>query len=111
MKQIPDMEKKLETVLNSLDGIQRAQPSPYFYTRLRAKMARGEREWTVAGLMSRPIYALAMVCTVLLINTWIVISDKEEDPVANNLPKSAVQQQMPDEYNVAVATFYEYETP
>jgi hypothetical protein len=109
MKQIPDMEQKLETVLNSLDGIQRAKPTPYFYTRLRAKMARGERGWSVAGLISRPAYALAMVCTVILINVWIVMSDKEEDPVAA-FPKTAVQQ-LPDEYNVAVATFYEYETP
>lgn len=110
MEQTPDMEQKLEKALNSLDGIQRATPSPYFYTRLRSKLASREREWSgIAGLISRPVYALAMVCTILLINTWIVVSEKQEaTPVAGiNIPVD----QTPDEYNVAVVTFYDYETP
>lgn len=110
MKQIPDMEKKLETALDSLDGIQRAKPSPYFYTRLRARMARSEREWSgIAGLISKPVFALAIVSTVLLINAWIVISDKEE-PISS-VPKAISADMSSDEYNVAVATFYDYETP
>lgn len=108
MKQKPDLEKKLESALESLQGIQRAQPLPYFYTRLRARMERGKEWGAVAGLISRPAYAIAMICAVLFINTWIVIrNDKTPAASATRISVS----EMPEEYNLAVNTFYDYETP
>lgn len=110
MKQTPDMEKKLERVLESLDGVQRATPSPYFYTRLRARMAR-ERDWGgIAGLIARPVYAIAMVCVVVSINVWIVIRDNRDVTPAGSVTRISTGD-VPDEYNVAVNTFYDYETP
>jgi hypothetical protein len=110
MKQIPDM-KRIEKALESLDGIQRATPQPYFYTRLKARLDRKEREWSgITGLISRPAYALAMICVVLLVNTWAVMNSSNESNPVNPI-QVANDQQLPDEYNVAVNTFYDYETP
>lgn len=111
MKQKPDIENNLERALDSLDGVKRATPGPYFFTRLRARMAREEKEWGgVIGLISRPVYALAIICVVLSINTWIVFKDTTETSTtgsfntnSNDIPE--------EEYNVAVTTFYNYDTP
>ena len=111
MKQKPDMENNLERTLNSLDGIQRAHPAPYFFTRLRARMAREEKEWGgVIGLISRPVYALAIICIVLSINTWIVFKDSNDYSLPG--PYTTGINELPEEeYNVAVTTFYNYDTP
>ena len=112
MKQIPDMENKLENALNSLDGIQRAAPRPYFYTRLKARMARQDREWggSLVGVISKPLFAFAVVCAVLLVNSWIFFKSDITTTAVNGT--SVVNStDIPDEYNVAVNTFYNYETP
>lgn len=114
MKQIPDMEQKLAKALESLDGIQRATPQPYFYTRLKARLTKNDREWAgITGFISRPAYALAMICVVLLINTWAVVQDNSDTTTTTqaNALQMVTDQQLPDEYNVAVNTFYDYETP
>jgi len=43
MKQDPNIQKKVEEALSSLDGIQRAQPGPYFVTRLTARLQNDKR--------------------------------------------------------------------
>lgn len=111
MKQKPDMENNLERALDSLDGIQRATPRPYFFTRLRARMAREEKEWGgVIGLITRPAYALTILSIVLLINTWIVFKDTTQTS-PNNQFTSGLNDVSEEEYNVAVTTFYNYDTP
>lgn len=105
------MESKVEKGLNSLDGIQRAQPRPYFYTRLTARIARQDKEWGgIISLISRPLFAAAMVCAVLLVNSWILFKSIDSATPANAAPP-IVASDIPDEYNVAVNTFYNYETP
>lgn len=101
-------EKKAAAALESLDGMQRATPSPYFYTRLRARMGREESGWNgIAVLISRPLFALCMIAVVLFVNTWIVLRSNDSD----SLPANAFQvtADVPDEYNMAVNTFYDYE--
>jgi hypothetical protein len=112
MKQKPDMENKIESVLDSLDGIHRASPRPYFFARLQAKMAKGERDWGgLIGFISRPVYALAMVCIVLSINTWIVFKDTDDSLPVNAFSATGSNDTPEEEYNVAVITFYNYDTP
>jgi hypothetical protein len=114
MKQIPDMEKKLEDALNSLDGIERATVRPYFYTRLKARLDREKRDWGgIVGLISRPVYAMAMIFIILTINMWIVFQGKKESSSAVNVNNAqmANTSELPEEYNLAATTFYNYETP
>jgi hypothetical protein len=104
-----DMEDRLEAALNSLDGIRRAAPQPYFFTRLKARISSREGEWgKIAGFISRPVYALAMICIVLFVNTWIVFDNGNEAVPGNT---SQVVNDLPEEYNLAVNTFYNYDIP
>ena len=73
MKKISDIEAKLERALNSLNGISSAEPLPYFYTRLHARM---EHELLtprkVLGWQFKPIYAILMVACLLIINFFSI---------------------------------------
>ena len=41
----PDNNNNIEEILNSLNGVHRAQPQPYFYTRLMAKWNNQKNGW------------------------------------------------------------------
>ena len=85
------IETKVEKTINALEGIQTAEPTPYFYSRLHARM---ERELLtpkkVLGWQFKPIYALSVVLIILIINILTIF----------NLQKT----KMPDQ---ELYTFYE----
>lgn len=66
MKKHYHNEEEVERTLQSLEGIQRAEPNPYFYTRLQARMEKKFVEKT--GWQWRPGYAYAALGLVLLLN-------------------------------------------
>ncbi len=75
MVNLPNIETKIDQTINALEGIKAAEPKPYFYTRLHARM---ERELltpkTVLGWQFKPIYALSAVAIVLIINIFTFIN-------------------------------------
>jgi hypothetical protein len=111
MKQRGNIEKRVQEALNSLDNIQRAASPPFFYTRFKAGIERKRNEWAgIAGFISRPVFALAMICVVLFVNSWILYkNDDEIIKTSGNL--QTVTNDFPDEYDLTVSTLYNYETP
>lgn len=67
---------KIENALNSLSGIERACTDPYFFTRLEARMTAKKNIWEkVSSFLSRPVIAIAGVCCVVMINSFVIFSD------------------------------------
>jgi hypothetical protein len=69
----------MEEVLSSLDGCERAAVSPYFYTRLKAKMENLQDKELPAVRpfwVFRPAYALALLTVVLLINAAVIFNGR-----------------------------------
>jgi hypothetical protein len=64
-----NLPEKIEQVLQSLDGIQRAEPMPFFYTRLHARMQK-EKEVESIGWMPvrKPVWLIATLFVFLLLN-------------------------------------------
>ncbi|WEK35686.1 MAG: hypothetical protein P0Y53_24635 [Candidatus Pseudobacter hemicellulosilyticus] len=63
--------KKIEEVLNSLDGLQRAQAPAFFYTRLRARMdneLENARSGLLGRLLTRPALSLSLAAIIVLLN-------------------------------------------
>jgi hypothetical protein len=75
MKNLPNIETKIEQTINALEGIKSAEPKAYFYTRLNARM---ECELltpkTVLGWQFKPIYALSAVAIVVIINIFTLVN-------------------------------------
>lgn len=68
--------KKMEEILNSLDGCQRAGAPDFFYTRLKAKMEKGIEPSTPQSWVLRPVFAVAAVLVVLLINAAVIFNNR-----------------------------------
>ena len=58
MKQKMDIEKRVEQTLNSLDGIQRASPQPWLFSRIKGRLMQQDDKtvWGVIGsFLSKPV--------------------------------------------------------
>jgi hypothetical protein len=72
-------EKNIEIILNSINGIGSAEPKPFFYTRLKARMERKLLQpKTVFGYQLKPMYAYGAVIILLILNA-IFISNFSEN--------------------------------
>ena len=65
--------KKIDDILNSLDGVQKAVAPDFFYTRLKARMEKGHGYVVSKSWGLRPVYAIAALIVVLLINVAVII--------------------------------------
>lgn len=68
-----EKDKKLEEVLESLEGSKRASMPDFFYTRLRARMENGLEPSIRKTWVLRPAFALAALVVVLLINAAVIL--------------------------------------
>jgi len=98
------MEKRIEEALSSLDGIQRATPRPFFYTRLMAKIEQNEKGvWeNVSSFITRPVMLFATVCIVLLLNVAVLY--KNHVSSAKITAAEQLEQVPNDAYDVASNT-------
>lgn len=62
--------------MDSLSGIQRAEPSPYFYTRLQAQFAATDiSTWgTIISKITRPAFAFVAIFIIILLNSFVIYS-------------------------------------
>lgn len=60
--------QEIEKTLHSLDSIERASPSPFFSTRVQARLAHRLAGKTRPAWVTRPAYVLASLSVVLLLN-------------------------------------------
>jgi hypothetical protein len=87
MEQKNTIDGKIERALESFDGLQRATPQPWFYTRVKARLQREEKTvWeSIGSFLSKPAVALAALTTILVVNVFILTKQnhlQETAPVA-----------------------------
>lgn len=65
-----------EEIINSLDGIQRAEPSPFLYTRVHARLVKRQDNvfLNAFSFITRPAVVMAMVMLILLVNGYIMFN-------------------------------------
>ena len=102
MQQINDIQRKAEEALNSLDGLTKASPGPFFFTRLEARMSRGAMSiWDrLVFMLNRPVVAIGLALFVIAINTTVVLQKKESSPLADQSELT-----VSEEYNLASNTY------
>lgn len=101
------IHKKIQDTMHSIDGIKKASPKAFFFTRLEARMERGRNVWEkITSFVAQPVIAFACICLVIMINAFVIFS-------SSNITKTVAQQNTElatvDEYSQASATLYEYE--
>lgn len=65
-----------EEVINSLEGIQRAEGAPFLFTRIQARMKKEENrpEMVFFRFITRPAFALALALFFIAINGYLITS-------------------------------------
>ncbi|MBL7708785.1 MAG: hypothetical protein JNJ86_06910 [Chitinophagaceae bacterium] len=111
MKMRPDIDRKVQETLESLDGIQRAEPQPFFYTRLTGRLQHNEKTvWeTMGSFISRPVVVIAGLFVILLVNAFMVL---RQDTTTSNLGFVADQTEQlvtDNEYVLATNSSFDYE--
>ncbi len=107
MTKIPDIQRKIEDALGSLDGIQPAEPAPFFYTRLMARIERKEKNvWeTWSRVISRPAVALSTLVLVLFFNALVLFQGSTTYTTTIQQSPDYRELSMADEYHQVTAFF------
>src|SRR5690349_7131531 len=76
MQQRSDMESRVDRALESLDGMERAAPAPWLFTRVKARMAGEDRTtWGVMStFLSRPVVTIAGLCIIFVLNATLLLN-------------------------------------
>lgn len=103
------LHKETEITLDSLQGIKRASPAPFFYTRVQARMQRGKADVfeKISAYITRPSFLTAGLCLILLINVLTISLEKEQPATAADEPDRVYSG---EEYTLAVNSFYTIES-
>ena len=107
MKYKPNIEKKIEETLSSLDDMDRASPRPFFFNRLQARLK--ENTWNgwenIGFFLTRPVVATAAAFLIIALNLVLILRNSEPTlPIADQ-----EEQSVSDEYSLTVNTIYNYE--
>ena len=107
MKYKPNIEKKIEETLTSLEDIHRASPRPFFFGRLQARLKENtsNRLENMGFFLARPAVAIAAAFLIIALNLVLILRDSEPAlPIADQ-----EEQALSDEYSLTVNTIYNYE--
>lgn len=71
MKNQEEIERQIDETLDALAGIERAEPRPFFQTRLEARMQ--QRYAPLPKFMVKPAFVWSFLALVVLLNVGVVI--------------------------------------
>lgn len=102
-----NINKKIEETMHSIDGIDKAQPNPFFFTRLEARMEKENNIWVkITSFVTRPLVAFACICLVIMINAFVILSSSLS---TNTSTKQNTELATVDEYTQINTTLYDFE--
>lgn len=87
MKPEKDIQKLVEETLGSLDGLQKAEPKPFLFTRVMARLREDENNvWEkMTSFITRPAVVAAMIVLFIFINAVVILqaSGNEASPLTD----------------------------
>jgi hypothetical protein len=101
-----EMEKKIETTLNSLDHVTRVGPGPFFFTRVQARLSKEDRTvWeNISGFIAQPAVAFTVICLIISLNTLVILNQEKSPGTADQASYI-----VPDETEIDTIAFYDEE--
>ncbi|MEO7312731.1 MAG: hypothetical protein ABIX01_20275 [Chitinophagaceae bacterium] len=99
-------EEEIEAALNSLDGAERAEASPFFYTRLKARMDKKNGASGIAGIRwLKPSLAFAVLALLVAMNVLTIISKKQSASDGAAKTNASVSEQLAKDYDLNIAAY------
>lgn len=109
MKRKNDIEKRVEEALSSLDGIQRATPQPWLFSRVKGGLLKKEEKtrWEAIGsFLSKPAVAIAGLFLILGLNGVLLFN---QQPDSSMVAVQSELQANDSESLVASSSSFDYE--
>ncbi len=106
MKPGNDINQKIEGALNSLNGVQRAEPQPWLYARIMKRLSREEDRsvWgSISSFLARPTVAIAGLCLILVLNGVLLFREEMEAEII------LTEQAVDSESLMASSSSFDYE--
>ena len=102
-------QQKIDEIVQSIEGIGRAELSPFFYTRLRARLDQRSSPQKTRLLLTKPAFSFITVSLLIILNIAAI------NYYVKNNRQSAVGdttgiQNFAQEYNIAVSSLYNDKT-
>ena len=62
--------------MESLSGIERREPAPFFYTRVQARLMNQKKNFweSTARTITRPAFAFLSIALIVLVNSFVALS-------------------------------------
>jgi len=99
----PEKNKRIEEILSSLDGAERAQAPSFFYTRLKARMEAGVPQ--PRPFILRPVYIIASLLVILMLNMLVLLGSSGS--ADETITEQEVEQSIAAEYSINTNLTYE----
>lgn len=97
-----EKNRKIDEILNSLDGVKKAEPPDFFYTRLLAKMGKGLPGGKNKIWILKPVYAVAIIVLVLVVNAFVFFNTRDDESTNGIVSDNeTLQQSIASEYSLA----------
>lgn len=106
-----NMNNEIEATLNSLDNVSGAEASPYFYTRLEARLQQRKAmatEGFFQKILQRPAIAVSMLTVFLVLNIIALKSINSTNNFQQAKASSSLQN-FAMEYNMNTGSVYNSE--
>jgi hypothetical protein len=103
MKKEDKIREEVEKTLESLEGLERAAPRPFFFTRLQARLERendAEAE-PIRGWLLQPQVAIAAILLLLLMNVGILVADSSIRKHESRFDREVYLEWVAKEYNLS----------
>jgi hypothetical protein len=106
-----NIENLVDQTLNSLEGIRKASPKPFFFTRLKAKLMQVEQNgWDkLCSFIARPSIAFGLVAIILLLNTWAFFTKIHPKNVGSAVMAGQTETVGSEEYGIAAIDYNYFE--
>ncbi|OCX53463.1 hypothetical protein BEL04_03945 [Mucilaginibacter sp. PPCGB 2223] len=101
-------DDEIEAILNSLDGAGRAEVSPFFYTRVEARLQQQKNQVStdfLQRLVSRPVLAVSVLTVFLVFNIMAIRGLSSVNNSVSTSSASALQNFAAD-YNMNTTVLY-----
>jgi hypothetical protein len=103
------MSNKTDKILNSLNGIKKAEIPNFFYTRLLGRMQNEMEPVKKLSFLLKPLWVTATLLVLLLINVFSItqLNKKQSTSSTAPTPKPATIESFAEAYNMNSITVYE----
>jgi hypothetical protein len=103
-------QNRVDEALECLNGIRRAEPNPYFFTRLQARLERDEKNvWEhIASVLARPAVATVSFVLIIAINAFFLFNNRSSGASPNS-PGIVQNASFTEDYFTLANNSFDYE--